>query len=265
MTYFGALADRADERYSRASIWAWRLASFSVPLLILGLIAHRKGYAETPAAIAVYGSVFLLSMLAVVLGVSALVSIWNKGGYGITRAIFALLVGGAVTALPVAAGIQIWRLPQLNDVSTDPDATPSFEALASVREALDAPVAYDDPDLWLEQLEAYPRVVPLRFDKEFSVILDVVQNEMREAGWTIVATRTSDVEPREAVVEAVATTPIFAFQDDVLVRIAESGEVVRVDMRSSSRFGAHDLGANARRIVSFLERVEAAVKEMDRV
>lgn len=265
MTYFAALSDRVEERYSRSSIWAWRLASFAVPLLVLGLLAHRNGYAETEAALAVYGIAFLLSTLSVVLAISGLVSIWNKGGYGIARSILALLVGGAVTAIPVAAGVMIWRLPQLNDVTTDPDATPAFSALANVRADSGAAADYGDSRIWLEQLEAYPQVVPLRFDKEFAVIVEIVTEEIGKSGWRIVSSRTSDTEPRVAVIEAVAATPVFAFEDDILIRVAETGELVRLDMRSASRLGAHDLGANARRIVGFLERVEAAVKARDRV
>jgi hypothetical protein len=60
---------------------------------------------------------------------------------------------------------------------------------------------------------------------------------------------------REAMrIEAVVTTFLFGFKDDVVVRIrpgAAGGS--RVDVRSASRVGQSDLGANAARIGRILE------------
>lgn len=65
----------------------------------------------------------------------------------------------------------------------------------------------------------------------------------------------------EVVVEGVATTRLMRFRDDFVIRIrqeprgaAEDGAAsVRVDMRSASRVGKGDLGANAARVRGFLE------------
>jgi len=61
------------------------------------------------------------------------------------------------------------------------------------------------------------------------------------------------------VIEAVARTPIMGFRDDVVIRISPLGQGARVDMRSASRFGDHDLGSNASRIRSLLEDIDDAV------
>jgi uncharacterized protein (DUF1499 family) len=53
----------------------------------------------------------------------------------------------------------------------------------------------------------------------------------------------------------VATTRWFGFKDDVAIRISPAGAGSRVDMRSRSRVGRSDLGANARRIREFLARL----------
>ena len=58
----------------------------------------------------------------------------------------------------------------------------------------------------------------------------------------------------ERVIEAEATSRVFRFVDDVVVRMrGTDGGCVNVDMRSTSRVGRSDLGANAARIVEFLE------------
>ena len=40
----------------------------------------------------------------------------------------------------------------------------------------------------------------------------------------------------------------MGFRDDVVIRISPLGKGTRVDVRSASRFGTHDFGANASRI-----------------
>ena len=53
-------------------------------------------------------------------------------------------------------------------------------------------------------------------------------------------------------IEATDTTPWFGFKDDLVVRI-RPGEVSSVDVRSVSRVGQSDVGANAARIMKFIE------------
>ena len=48
----------------------------------------------------------------------------------------------------------------------------------------------------------------------------------------------------------------MGFRDDVVIRIRGVDESSRVDVRSSSRYGFHDLGSNASRIRAFLESLE---------
>lgn len=60
----------------------------------------------------------------------------------------------------------------------------------------------------------------------------------------------------EAWIEARASTLIFGFQDDVAVRLRSGPDGTEVDMRSASRFGEHDLGANARRISRFFSALD---------
>jgi uncharacterized protein (DUF1499 family) len=54
----------------------------------------------------------------------------------------------------------------------------------------------------------------------------------------------------------------FGFKDDIVIRVVGNGLGARVDMRSVSRVGRGDLGANANRIRAFMaalrERLEAA-------
>ena len=53
-------------------------------------------------------------------------------------------------------------------------------------------------------------------------------------------------------VEAVATSFWFGFKDDLVVRVQATPSGSRIDVRSVSRVGQSDLGANAARIEKFL-------------
>ncbi len=69
-----------------------------------------------------------------------------------------------------------------------------------------------------------------------------------EMGWEIV------VQDEGALrFEASASTPVFQFVDDVVVTVTSEGSASRVDIRSVSRIGRSDRGANAARIREFIE------------
>jgi hypothetical protein len=48
----------------------------------------------------------------------------------------------------------------------------------------------------------------------------------------------------------------MGFRDDIVIRIAPINQGARIDVRSASRVGTHDFGANASRIRSLLEDID---------
>jgi len=48
----------------------------------------------------------------------------------------------------------------------------------------------------------------------------------------------------------------------VVIRVAPSEDGARIDVRSASRYGTHDFGANAARIRSLLEDIDDAAGEI---
>ena len=67
------------------------------------------------------------------------------------------------------------------------------------------------------------------------------------------AGHTKDPAFKQSVIEAVDTTRFMAFKDDVVIRIRSDKQETVLDLRSVSRVGQGDLGANAKRIRAFLE------------
>ena len=62
------------------------------------------------------------------------------------------------------------------------------------------------------------------------------------------------------MVEAYDVTAVFQFVDDVVIRVRPAGDGSVVDLRSNSRVGGGDLGANAARIRAFREKLSAIVQ-----
>ena len=72
-------------------------------------------------------------------------------------------------------------------------------------------------------------------------------------GWEIY-----NSEPNLGVVEAAYTSFWFGFVDDIIIRVRplDGDTRAEVDLRSVSRVGISDLGANARRIRAFSQRLQ---------
>ena len=69
-----------------------------------------------------------------------------------------------------------------------------------------------------------------------------------------------EFEPQTAVIQLVARTYVFQFANYIVIRIGTTPEGTRVDLRSKSTVGQHDLGQNARRVRSMLAALDAALQ-----
>jgi uncharacterized protein (DUF1499 family) len=66
--------------------------------------------------------------------------------------------------------------------------------------------------------------------------------------------------PRGHEIQAVATTRVFRFEDDVTVRIAREGGRTRLSIRSRSRVGKWDFGQNARNVREVLAALDERLR-----
>jgi uncharacterized protein (DUF1499 family) len=116
------------------------------------------------------------------------------------------------------------RLPPLiNDVATG--RTPAYPDI----QPLDLPLA---PDAAFDRCAALARRMP---------------------GW-----RSVRADRGTGRIEAEAVSRLFRFVDDVTIAVAPHGAGSRIDMRSRSRVGRGDFGANARRIRAFFAALQPA-------
>jgi len=76
-----------------------------------------------------------------------------------------------------------------------------------------------------------------------SMDMEILNNAPTDDGWLI---------------EAAYTSRWFGFVDDFIVRLRREGAKTRIDVRSKSRVGGSDLGANAKRVRAFYEKLESS-------
>ena len=65
--------------------------------------------------------------------------------------------------------------------------------------------------------------------------------------------------PDDIFIEILERTLIFGYENDVVIRIISEDQNTLVDVRSSSRWGRHDFGYNARLIESILTQLDTAL------
>jgi uncharacterized protein (DUF1499 family) len=245
-----------EEPTSRLAVWARRLGVFSLPVALLAVIIERSGLLDILPALATFVAALALAVAAILLAIAAFVVIWRTGVNGFGYALTGFLLGVALLAYPSFLGIKAYRLPTIADITTDPIDPPRFEAIVRLRTREANPVAY--PGLYVAELQraAYPDIEPLVLNVAPQVAYEAVMTVVTKRRWRVVDARAPQGGRREGHVEAVARTPIMGFRDDVVIRVRGVGAGSRVDLRSASRYGRHDLGTNAARIRSLAEDIE---------
>ncbi|HVQ78596.1 MAG: DUF1499 domain-containing protein [Pseudolabrys sp.] len=246
-----------DEPVSRIAIWSSRLALFAIAVAAISVIIVRSGLLEIVPALATFAAALVFAGIAILFAFAAFVVIWRQGIGGLGRALLALFLGLALLAYPAYLGTRAWRLPAISDVTTDTTNPPRFDVLARLRPR--GRTDYPGPAVAALQRTAYPDVIPLDLDVPTKIAYDAALALVTKRKWYIGDTRPPTLARRDGVIEAVARTPIMGFRDDVVIRITPVGQGTRVDMRSASRFGNHDLGANASRIRSLLGDIDEVI------
>ena len=193
-------------------------------------------------AVACLGAALLL-LLGIVLALLPRFATWRKGIAA--RAAFAL--PGTLLMLALLGG---GDYPAIHDISTDLQDPPVFTAAEQERgpnsNSLDT-----EPETLVLQAESYPELKTLRSKQDIDALFDAAVQVATEMGWRIYLR-----DRNTGTIEAVDTTAIMGFKDDIVIRLRSDADGTLVDLRSVSRVGRGDIGANAKRISAFLEKLQ---------
>ena len=155
-----------------------------------------------------------------------------------------LILSLPTAGLGVAFEVAARATPPINDISTDTDDPPVFWFTATPS---DYPAQNAEP-----QRAAYAQVRPLDLPlgpaDAFTTALALVE----ERGWEVFS-----ADPDEMQIEAIARSRLYGFEDEVAIRVTEIDTGTRIDLRSRSRIGRIDRGANARRIKAYMSDLQA--------
>lgn len=212
-------------------------------------------------------------MLLIATGVFAFLSIIlaaisPKKGFWLGA--FAMIV--PLFGLGQLAGVKnkVTSLPLIHDITTDTQDVPVFtSAILSERSKVEgvntvdyagklAPTMEKDdagkPVTKLVaalQTQAYPKVRPLILSQPAEAAFEQAKAAAKDMGWKI-----KSEDKNAGLIEATATSLWYGFKDDIVIRLraGEGGGTV-VDLRSVSRVGMSDMGANAARIRAFLRKM----------
>ena len=171
---------------------------------------------------------------------------------GRALAVSALAIGIAVAAPLLYMYERAQSLPKIHDISTDTSDPPAFVAVLPLRQGARNPVDYR-PDTAVQQQRGYADIAPLRLNVTPAEAFARAERAARSMRWQMV-----DAAPAALRIEATDTTLLFGFKDDIVVRVTPEGAGSRVDVRSTSRVGRSDFGANAKRIRRFMRQLDAA-------
>jgi uncharacterized protein (DUF1499 family) len=173
----------------------------------------------------------------------------NGNANGLAIAVWATVLNLAVAAPPLYLFAQATRLPPIHDISTDTANPPDFVAVLPLRRDAPNPVAYLS-DTAAQQKRGYPDLAPQRLNLAPAQAFERAERTARAMGWQIVA-----AEPQALRIEATDTTLFFGFKDDIVIRVRPDAQGSIVDVRSLSRIGASDVGANAKRVRRFQKKL----------
>jgi uncharacterized protein (DUF1499 family) len=154
----------------------------------------------------------------------------------------------AIIALPAISFLALNIIsgshrPLIHDVSTDLASPPMFIATPALRKPDDNPLNHT-PEVADIQRKAYPELDSIQIQLPFEQAQALCVTTARELGWEIHYQQPGHIE-------ATSRSFWFGFTDDIVIRLHETDSGTKIDLRSASRVGKGDMGANAKRIIHF--------------
>jgi uncharacterized protein (DUF1499 family) len=229
--------------------WSVRISLLAVLLAVLGPLLAFTGLLSGLYGFFLYGLGALVGFIGAVAGIITALRGRPRNGLA------AVGLGLAVTVVVAFPGFASGGRPRINDISTDLDDVPAFTQAGSLPENQKRDMRYPEEFKPVVR-EFYKSLKPLSVsappDEVFQKALALAREQ---PGWQVTA-----VDPQARAFEGFVETRLFRFRDDFVVRVRPDGTGSRVDMRSKSRVGKGDLGANAQRIGLFFEALASRTR-----
>ncbi len=196
-------------------------------------------------------SAYLVSVPVILCILSIVIGYLKKTGGISFRHFVVLLVCAVIFWLPYQARTEFRKLPTIADASTNMVDAPRFIALVGERATSSKnPLEYRGGEASDLQRQYFPQIKTLESSLSPEQVISKLAELAKSQGWGIASAENGRLEATE-------TTFWFRFKDDVVVRtrVLENGKTM-VDIRSASRIGYLDGGANAKRVVKLMDELK---------
>jgi uncharacterized protein (DUF1499 family) len=234
---------------SRGLLWFFLISLGAVCLTLAGFQIDAwnplVGFYIMHMGVVFYMAAFVVALAVVLIGLAL-----RRRSAGAVLLVLAL----GLVFIPPPFGYWLSHRAPIHDISTDMSDPPSFVAIRQLRICAPTKTDYEGERIATIQRAAFPDIGPLYVGADAAKVLEVAAELARDKGWDIVA-----LAPGEGRLEASHTSMLMRFTDDMVIRARREGEKTRVDMRSASRISGMDdgdLGANARRVRSFMAELK---------
>lgn len=240
------------ERGSAPARWAARVGVLASVFFLAGPLLAHVAVVSPMAGFSLFALSGMAGTIAAVIGVVAVfrsrgAARWSAG----CAAGPALAVAAAFLFIAGRGG----GLPAINDISTDTDHPPQFIRAPGLAANRGRDLAYPGDNFARQQGLAYPDLQPVRLGipaaRAYPLVLAAAR---RMPTW-----RLTRADGTMLALEGIDTTWLFRFQDDFVIEVRGEDNRSTVHMRSKSRDGKGDLGANAERIRAFLALVRETI------
>jgi uncharacterized protein (DUF1499 family) len=178
----------------------------------------------------------------------------HKNTHGRSHALRGLGLSLLVIAFVLLPARRGGEVPRINDISTDLEDPPVFVSAATLEANHSRDMTYPGSSFAEQQQKAYPDLASLVLEEPPAVAFDHVHTALLAMPRMEIVAENRE----EGHIEAVQTSALFHFADDVVVRIRPFEGGSRIDVRSKSRNGKGDLGVNAARIRDLFARLRGS-------
>ncbi|WP_198262693.1 DUF1499 domain-containing protein [sulfur-oxidizing endosymbiont of Gigantopelta aegis] len=210
--------------------------------IIISGVGYRLGLWHFSTGFSIVEWTVLAALISLGL---AIIGIYKTKIKGVNRGFFVATLSICLV-FPIVAFSVYWEkssdfYPPINDITTDIEEPPSFWEVPD-------PVDYPGIKTANLQITAYPEISPIKLSMTVDQAFDRALTLAKNNKWEIVS-----IDKTEGQIEATDSSFLYGFKDDIVIRVQAVDGGAKIDMRSRSRVGKIDRGANARRILKFIE------------
>jgi uncharacterized protein (DUF1499 family) len=226
-------------------------ASFALIMVIGGVFTLRLGL--LPFEVAFYGFGFgllLSSLVALIATGTVFRRLARKEAVG-QWIIIAIVSVVPLSGVLSTVGIAGFKAPAIHDITTDINDPPVFRFAQSHRKPGENSLEHSGKELIALQTQAYPHIKTIYLPGTQDQGMTAVHTVIDALGWQVLGE-----DKVQGHIEAADVTPVMGFADDIAIRVRPLNEGVLIDLRSVSRVGVSDLGANAKRIEGFVKELK---------